>query len=385
MATDTGEGGRPLQQWLLETIRGGQRTARTAYTPTELGERIPDAFVAVSGTQFAWIGESHEKGVRVRAVSGEMDTPTLLQVPVEDGKMQSSITAQVEGSGEQRIETGELSSPERRALAEYTEIPQTQTRVSLPLVSDTATYGVLHLYTDAAAADEPAPAMLSELSRSIGERFYSLEERSQLTRERRRLETFRSLLSHDLGNPLNIASGRLELAQDECESKHLSHTEDAIERVDALVEQGLQFVQVGKPIEERTANSLGRLAAECWEDVGEERGTVDADDAPIRADRERLRMALNELFRNALVHSEGQIEIFAGPLSESRGFYVEDTGPGIPDDERDYVFDMGYTSVEGRAGNGLNTVSEIASAHGWDVQLGDTEQGTRVELLTDRW
>jgi len=55
------------------------------------------------------------------------------------------------------------------------------------------------------------------------------KRRSQeLTRRNDRFEEFTSVVSHDLRNPLQVAEGRLELAQTECDSDHLTEIADAV-------------------------------------------------------------------------------------------------------------------------------------------------------------
>ena len=64
-----------------------------------------------------------------------------------------------------------------------------------------------------------------------------------------------------------------------------------------------------------------------------------------------------------------------GALSERRGFYVADDGPGVPAGKREEVFDAGHTTSEPGTGFGLSIVSEIAAAHGWTVSVTDTDNG----------
>jgi signal transduction histidine kinase len=65
--------------------------------------------------------------------------------------------------------------------------------------------------------------------------------------------------------------------------------------------------------------------------------------------------------------------ISVGPTE--RGFYVADNGPGIPVDERENVFSYGYSTVESGSGFGLAIVKEIADAHGWDIDITESESG----------
>jgi signal transduction histidine kinase len=63
---------------------------------------------------------------------------------------------------------------------------------------------------------------------------------------------------------------------------------------------------------------------------------------------------------------------------------VADTGPGIPENERDKVFRRFYRLEASRrmpgSGLGLSLVSAIAALHGIDVVLSDNHPGLRVRL-----
>ena len=56
------------------------------------------------------------------------------------------------------------------------------------------------------------------------------------------------------------------------------------------------------------------------------------------------------------------------------GFAVADDGPGIPADDRDRVFESGYTTGDG-TGLGLAIVKTIAEAHGWTVSVAESDAG----------
>jgi signal transduction histidine kinase len=70
-----------------------------------------------------------------------------------------------------------------------------------------------------------------------------------------------------------------------------------------------------------------------------------------------------------------------GWCEDSPGFYVEDTGPGIPEGEREYVFESGYTTASEGTGFGLAIVAEIVAAHGWGIEVTEgTDGGARFEI-----
>lgn len=63
------------------------------------------------------------------------------------------------------------------------------------------------------------------------------------------------------------------------------------------------------------------------------------------------------------------------------GFFVEDNGSGIPDDEKGAVFEAGHTTAAGGTGYGLCIVSEIAAAHDWAIKVVDgRDGGARFEI-----
>ena len=63
------------------------------------------------------------------------------------------------------------------------------------------------------------------------------------------------------------------------------------------------------------------------------------------------------------------------------GFYVEDDGTGIPADEREKVFEDGYSTSQHGTGFGLTIIGRIAEGHGWDVSVTDgTDGGARFEV-----
>jgi len=67
------------------------------------------------------------------------------------------------------------------------------------------------------------------------------------------------------------------------------------------------------------------------------------------------------------------VTVTVGSLED--GFYVADDGPGIPEADREKVFESGYSTDGDGTGLGLAIVRRIAQAHGWDVTLTTSESG----------
>ncbi|WP_424015426.1 PAS domain S-box protein [Halorubrum xinjiangense] len=232
-------------------------------------------------------------------------------------------------------------------------------------------------------------------SRDISER-KAYERR--IERENERLDEFASIVSHDLRNPLNVLSGYLRLARETGTDSYFDRCERALDEMERLIEDVLALAKQGEAVGSFERVHLGDLAAGYSDDAfgsaggedpfggeasgdpddtadGETEATpigveVDAD-GEICADPGRVRQLLGNLFRNAAEH--GGDRVVVGDLPD--GFYVEDDGPGIDPDERETVFESGYTTSETGTGFGLSIVQRIAEAHGWDVTVTEGERG----------
>ncbi|MFB6072114.1 MAG: ATP-binding protein [Halobacterium sp.] len=200
--------------------------------------------------------------------------------------------------------------------------------------------------------------------------------RRELERQNERLEQLASVVSHDLRNPLNVAEGRLELARQQRDSEHLEAVATALDRMEALIEDVLALARQGETIGETEPVSLRAVAEESWETVATPDAALTvADDLRFEADRDRTVQLFENLFRNSVEHAGSDAAVTVGVLGDARGFYVADDGPGIPDSDRDAVFEPGHTSAEDGTGFGLAIVKSIADAHDWAVRVTDSESG----------
>jgi len=73
-------------------------------------------------------------------------------------------------------------------------------------------------------------------------------------------ERFSDVLSHDLGTPLSLAKGRLEMALEEYESEHLRKANEALDRVNHLVEELASVMREGELVNEIEDVSLEETA-----------------------------------------------------------------------------------------------------------------------------
>lgn len=234
--------------------------------------------------------------------------------------------------------------------------------------------------TDPATFDDQDLQLAELLMTHVSHHLSRIRKREQLERQNDRLEEFASVVSHDLRNPLNVAKSRVELARDDCESAHLHSIEGAIDQMDELIDNLLKLAKSGQNIDELAPVDLGSLVTNCWQTVTAADATLVLNtERTIRGDQPRVRQLFENLFRNAVEHGGSDVTVTVGELDD--GFYIEDDGTGIPSDERENVFETGYSGTEDGTGFGLSIVDKIATGHGWTVTITDsTAGGVRIEF-----
>jgi len=216
------------------------------------------------------------------------------------------------------------------------------------------------------------------VTRNVTER---VERERQLRQQNERLGEFASVISHDLRSPLNVAQGRAALLAEQGESEHLDPLLQALDRMEAIVEDTLTLARQGDTISETESVSLTNLVGKCWATVDTGEATIDiVDEMTFQADPDRLRHVFENLFRNAVEHGGSDVTVRVACLNEL-GIYVEDNGSGIPVEKRDEVFEPGHSSAQGGTGFGLTIVKRIVEAHGWELSVADgTDGGARFEF-----
>ncbi|GGM54888.1 signal transduction histidine kinase [Halarchaeum rubridurum] len=208
------------------------------------------------------------------------------------------------------------------------------------------------------------------------------EQTAELTRRAERLDEFAGVVSHDLRNPLTLAKARLDVAREHPDEadEHLAVVEDALERMETIVEDTLTLARDGRTVTDPEPVDVTTLVEECWRAAADAECdvdlSVDLDDSErIAADPARLRQVFENLFANSVRHGGTDVSVTVDDLDDGAGFYVADDGPGIPPSRRDDVLDAGYTDADDGTGFGLAIVAEIADAHGWDLDITESDDG----------
>ncbi len=206
-------------------------------------------------------------------------------------------------------------------------------------------------------------------------------------------------VAHDLKTPLARLRARLELAligpadpptQREAIRAAIEEADRLLATFNALLgiaeaEAGARHAQT-EPLD---LSEVARSAAEFYEPVAEEKGfdlrLAVEPSVRIRGDRHLLSQMLANLLDNALKYAVGgelQIRVFRS--AERAVLDVADRGPGIPEADREIVFDRFVRLEPSRStpgnGLGLSLVRAVAHRHHGTVALADNQPGLRVRL-----
>jgi signal transduction histidine kinase len=225
------------------------------------------------------------------------------------------------------------------------------------------------------------------------------QQRIALERKNHRLDTFASVVSHDLRNPLSIIRGHVALAQETGADRHFDVIDSTADRMSTFLDELLTLSREGQTVTEKQPIALSTVIGETLSDTDSHQLTVDIQtDAVVMADRVRLAQIFDNLLRNAVDHSSTDdpsvtddehteaVRVEIGSLPD--GFYIEDNGPGVPESVRESLFEYGETSSSGGSGFGLGIVQDIVLGHDWEIQVTDGSTGgarfeiTGVEFVT---
>lgn len=207
-------------------------------------------------------------------------------------------------------------------------------------------------------------------------------------------------IAHDLRTPLGRLRQHLEDARERAKTTadFDAATEAAIAEADGLLETFSALLRIAQ-VEAGAQRSgfamldlsaLVRSIGDAYQPSAEDsqhRLQIHVEDGvSLTGDRQLLAQMVSNLVENALHHTPAGTTVSLGLRRDGAGFSLEvaDDGPGIPEAERDKVFDRFYRLDRSRStagsGLGLALVKAIAGLHGLSVRLEDRKPGLAVVL-----
>jgi PAS domain S-box-containing protein len=273
-----------------------------------------------------------------------------------------------------------------------------------PITYNGKVLGVINVFSkEVFVEDDGLLATLHTIGSQIGEFFVRKRMESDLQVHAHKLKYFEeklrqgeklmllgmlaSEIAHEVGTPLNIISGRVEMLSakesgNEAVKKDLEIINHQIERITKIIRSRLDITRrrSGQMVPVNLKLLIVSLVEFMKPQIEKNRIAVQftlPDEIWVSADEDQLQQVFLNLIMNAIqaIQENGQIHITADRVIRDRTEYwdiqVRDNGRGISSEELPLVFEPFYTSKKeiGGTGLGLSVVREILKNHDGDISI----------------
>lgn len=232
------------------------------------------------------------------------------------------------------------------------------------------------------------PSEIRPLAESLNDLLNRLDQSFTLQRR------FAADAAHELRTPLTALTLQVQLAEraqtDEDRARSFERLRQGLRRATRLVQQLLTMARLDPDAaaSEPAAIDVGTLVGSVVDDLrplAKERSIeIAADDstggATVSGNEDALRILFNNLVDNAIRYTPagGRVTANAVRNGDHVEVRVEDTGPGIAEEERERVFDRFYrasTAGDSGTGLGLAIAAQVADLHRGRIALGSGPAG----------
>ena len=288
----------------------------------------------------------------------------------------------------------DLGLPKSTGLDTVDRIMDADVRVPIIVLtglddSDTAIEAIKRGAQDYLSKDKLDSDRLIRAMRYAIERY---EQEQALQRQTEQMAFFNQILRHDMLNGMNVILARGEMLEANLDGDEQAYAETIVEWSDNIIDLTDKIRNVLETLTEDTEHELHAVNVDTVAQVAAERarsmgGTVDVDvpdGLAVRADS-LLEDVLSNLTTNAVEHGGDDVEIELSASHEGNriAVCVADDGPGIPEDDRQQLFERGHKgSSSTGSGFGLYFVASMADAYDGEVTVEESDAGGAAFCLT---
>ena len=194
-------------------------------------------------------------------------------------------------------------------------------------------------------------------------------------------------VAHDLRNPLGIIKNAIELIEissnnstDEKMKKRIQMIKNATERMSRQITDVLDFVRT-RPLQ-LEKNSLARILDSAIKSSVPNTVKVSKpqNDVTILCDGKQLEIVFSNILYNAVqvMENSGNIKVKFVDDKNHVKIYIEDSGPGISEENLEHIFDPLFTTKPGGTGLGLVSCKSIVEQHEGKITV--TNNPTTFEI-----
>lgn len=212
------------------------------------------------------------------------------------------------------------------------------------------------------------------------------------------LGTLAAELAHEIKNPLNAMNIQMLVLEREIQDIHklsskskqelleiVSIVQKEVIRLSGFVEECLQFSRTGEL--NKSLVNIGEMLNEITSLLlpqAQLNGiSVDLDIThglpEVKVDKDKIKQAVLNILINGIEAMPDGGELRVGVQCAHDGILISchDTGPGIPGEIQDKIFNLFYTTKNGGTGIGLSFAQNIVQAHGGTIRLEQTPKGSK--------
>ena len=207
-------------------------------------------------------------------------------------------------------------------------------------------------------------------------------------------------LAHEIRNPLGVIKGSAEMLSQKVEASNPLASELAgyisseVNRLNSLVTRFLDFARPSRL--ELGSVQLSTIVDHVLESVQHQHPdaqvTVERDYAPATPDVQVDAQLCEQIFVNLVTNAyeamdgHGRLRISITPETQNMrpgvAVIVEDSGPGVPAESREQIFNPFFTSKKEGVGLGLSIVAKIVDDHRGSIRLESPPgQGARFHVF----
>ena len=238
-------------------------------------------------------------------------------------------------------------------------------------------------------------AVGSVLLAGLGGYLLKLHDRArilQLALEQRRhlayVGTISAGLAHEIRNPLSSVKMNVQMIRDRVEKLDIDDRESLLRKIERVSRETNRLEEsVGdflvfaapRPLKKRPANvnALVDSAVELLRQQQEIVKSYSPDLPKVEIDQDMFTEMLQNLIINAFQATGGNGTVEVATLLENNrvALTVSDSGPGVPEDQREKIFEVFYTTKKGGTGLGLSIANRITEEHGGSIVLESSSLG----------
>jgi len=244
-----------------------------------------------------------------------------------------------------------------------------------------------------------APVVINSVLQGVIGIYIDITEKKKMENEIIKSKNIESLgflaggIAHDFNNMLAGILGNISLAKRICERKKicdiLNKAEKAALKATGLTQQLLTFSKGGKPVKE--VSSIVDIVKDSINFVLSGSSIkselfVSKKIPPVEVDVTQVTQVINNILINArqVMTDGGELKIKIDRLKPQKTksldedeyieISIQDSGPGIPENELDNIFVPYYTTKEGGSGLGLSIAYSIIKKHNGEIKVKSKEQ-----------